>query len=99
MSAIRSSTPNPVHLKASWDATGKSTKEDWQEWMRGFSVTVLHGVTESRSEILRKSWLSIYPPLARELFNSAFVSCWGDLFEPYQASCCLFRTPLQYNFL
>jgi FKBP12-rapamycin complex-associated protein len=32
---------NPVHLKASWDTTGKSTKEDWQEWMRRFSVTVL----------------------------------------------------------
>jgi FKBP12-rapamycin complex-associated protein len=74
---------NPVHLKASWDATGKSTKEDWQEWMRRFSVTVL---TESPNQALRAcaALASIYPPLARELFNSAFVSCWGDLFEPYQ---------------
>ncbi|KAH8808527.1 armadillo-type protein [Xylogone sp. PMI_703] len=74
---------NPVHLKASWDATGKSTKEDWQEWMRRFSVTVL---MESPNHALRAcaSLASAYPPLARELFNSAFVSCWGDLFEPYQ---------------
>jgi serine/threonine-protein kinase mTOR len=76
---------NPVHLKASWDATGKSTKEDWQEWMRRFSVTVL---TESPNHSLRACapLASVYPPLARELFNSAFVSCWGDLFEPYQVS-------------
>ncbi|PMD48474.1 FAT-domain-containing protein [Hyaloscypha variabilis F] len=74
---------NPVHLKASWDAKGKSTKEDWQEWMRRFSVTVL---TESPNQALRACapLASVYPPLARELFNSAFVSCWGDLFEPYQ---------------
>ena len=76
---------NPVHLKASWDAKGKSTKEDWQEWMRRFSVTVL---TESPNQALRACapLASVYPPLARELFNSAFVSCWGDLFEPYQVN-------------
>jgi FKBP12-rapamycin complex-associated protein len=74
---------NPVHLKAAWDSSGKTTKEDWQEWMRRFSVTVL---AESPNQALRActSLASIYPPLARELFNSAFVSCWGDLFEPYQ---------------
>ncbi|TVY35909.1 Serine/threonine-protein kinase [Lachnellula subtilissima] len=74
---------NPVHLKAAWDAAGKSTKEDWQEWMRRISLTVL---TESPNHALRAcaSLASVYPPLARELFNSAFVSCWNDLFEPYQ---------------
>ncbi|KAK0122644.1 phosphatidylinositol kinase- protein kinase tor1 [Cadophora gregata f. sp. sojae] len=74
---------NASHLKAAWDATGKSTKEDWHEWMRRFSVTVL---TESPNQALRAcaALAAIYPPLARELFNSAFVSCWGDLFEPYQ---------------
>lgn len=74
---------NPIHLKSAWDATGKSTKEDWQEWMRRFSVTVL---MESPNHALRAcaSLASSYPPLAKELFNSAFVSCWGDLFEQYQ---------------
>jgi FKBP12-rapamycin complex-associated protein len=76
---------NPVHLKSAWDATGKSTKEDWQEWMRRFSVTVL---MESPNHALRAcaSLASSYPPLAKELFNSAFVSCWSDLFEQYQVS-------------
>ncbi|OBT84901.1 FKBP12-rapamycin complex-associated protein [Pseudogymnoascus sp. 03VT05] len=74
---------NPVHLKSAWDAAGKSTKEDWQEWMRRFSVTVL---MESPNHALRAcaSLASTYPPLAKELFNSAFVSCWSDLFEQYQ---------------
>nr|QCD64088.1 target of rapamycin [Botrytis cinerea] len=74
---------NPVHLKAAWDATGKSTKEDWQEWMRKFSASVL---LESPNHALRScaQLASVYPPLARELFNSAFVSCWGELFEGYQ---------------
>jgi FKBP12-rapamycin complex-associated protein len=74
---------NPIHLKSAWDAAGKSTKEDWQEWMRRFSVTVL---MESPNHALRAcaSLASSYPPLAKELFNSAFVSCWSDLFEQYQ---------------
>lgn len=74
---------NPIHLKSAWDASGKSTKEDWQEWMRRFSVTVL---MESPNHALRAcaSLASTYPPLARELFNSAFVSCWSELFEQYQ---------------
>ena len=53
------------------------------EWMRRFSVTVL---MESPNHALRAcaSLASTYPPLARELFNSAFVSCWSELFEQYQ---------------
>lgn len=87
---------NPVHLKASWDAKGKSTKEDWQEWMRRFSVTVL---TESPNQALRACapLASVYPPLARELFNSAFVSCWGDLFEPYQVNFGLSEVNLRFR--
>jgi len=87
---------NPVHLKASWDATGKSTKEDWQEWMRKFSVTVL---MESPNQALRScaNLASVYPPLARELFNSAFVSCWSDLFEPYQVSSPFNHLPTYAN--
>lgn len=74
---------NPIHLKTAWDSGGKSTKEDWNEWMRKFSVTLL---IESPNHALRAcaQLASIHPPLAKELFNSAFVSCWGDLFETYQ---------------
>ncbi|KNB18542.1 FKBP12-rapamycin complex-associated protein [Fusarium oxysporum f. sp. lycopersici 4287] len=74
---------NAIHLKAAWDTKGKSTKEDWQEWLRRFSITLL---TESPNHALRAcaSLASVYLPLARELFNSAFVSCWSELYEQFQ---------------
>lgn len=74
---------NAIHLKAAWDTRGKSTKEDWQEWVRRFSTTLL---TESPNHALRAcaSLASVYLPLARELFNSAFVSCWTELYEQFQ---------------
>lgn len=74
---------NAIHLKAAWDSKGKSTKEDWQEWLRRFSTTLL---TESPNHALRAcaALASVYLPLARELFNSAFVSCWSELYEGYQ---------------
>lgn len=74
---------NPMHLKQAWDTKGKSTKDDWHEWFRKFSTTLL---TESPNHSLRAcaSLASNYQPLARELFNSAFVSCWSELYEQYQ---------------
>ncbi|KAJ2896944.1 phosphatidylinositol 3-kinase-like protein [Zalerion maritima] len=74
---------NAIHLKSAWDTKGKSTKEDWQEWLRRFSTTLL---TESPNHALRAcaTLASVYMPLARDLFNSAFVSCWSELYEPFQ---------------
>ncbi|OAA65494.1 tor pathway phosphatidylinositol 3-kinase [Niveomyces insectorum RCEF 264] len=74
---------NAVHLRSAWGTKGKSTKEDWQEWLRGFSTTLLN---ESPNHALRACapLSNVYPPLARELFNSAFVSCWSELYENYQ---------------
>ncbi|KAK0251290.1 phosphatidylinositol kinase- protein kinase tor1 [Friedmanniomyces endolithicus] len=74
---------NQQHLKNAWEAGQKSTKEDWQEWMRRFSVELLK---ESPQQALRACTplASIYPPLARTLFNSAFVSCWAELYVQYQ---------------
>ncbi|KZL74444.1 phosphatidylinositol 3-kinase tor2 [Colletotrichum incanum] len=74
---------NAIHLKQAWDTKGKSTKEDWQEWLRRFSTTLL---TESPNHALRAcaALASSYLPLARELFNSAFVSCWSELYEQFQ---------------
>ncbi|KAK3942599.1 phosphatidylinositol 3-kinase tor2 [Diplogelasinospora grovesii] len=74
---------NPMHLKQAWDTKGKSTKDDWHEWFRKFSTTLL---TESPNHSLRAcaSLASNYQPLARELFNSAFVSCWSELYEQFQ---------------
>ncbi|KAI2189712.1 phosphatidylinositol kinase- protein kinase tor1 [Ophidiomyces ophidiicola] len=74
---------NQQHLKNAWDATQKSTSEDWQEWMRRFSVELLK---ESPSHALRAcaSLAGIYQPLAKDLFNAAFVSCWTELYHTYQ---------------
>lgn len=77
---------NPMHLKQAWETRGKSTKDDWHEWFRKFSTTLL---SESPNHSLRAcaSLASNYQPLARELFNSAFVSCWSELYEPHQVCC------------
>ncbi|KAL2127251.1 hypothetical protein VTI74DRAFT_11019 [Chaetomium olivicolor] len=74
---------NAVHLKQAWDTKGKATKDDWHEWFRKLSTTLL---SESPNQSLRAcaSLASNYQPLARELFNSAFVSCWSELYESYQ---------------
>ena len=74
---------NAIHLKSAWDTKGKSTKEDWQEWLRRFSTTLL---TESPNHALRAcaNLAAVYTPLARDLFNSAFASCWCELYGPFQ---------------
>lgn len=79
---------NAIHLKTAWDTRGKSTKEDWQEWLRRFSTTLL---TESPNHALRAcaQLASVYLPLARDLFNSAFVSCWSELYEQFQEELIL----------
>ena len=79
---------NQEHLKSAWDASQKSTPEDWQEWMRRFSVELLK---ESPSHALRACarLAGIYHPLAKDLFNSAFASCWTELYEQYQEELLL----------
>ncbi|KAF2178863.1 hypothetical protein K469DRAFT_731449 [Zopfia rhizophila CBS 207.26] len=74
---------NQQHLKQAWEASSKTTREDWIEWMRRFSVELLR---ESPQQALRACTplASIYTPIARSLFNSAFVSCWTELYDQYQ---------------
>ncbi|EPZ33264.1 phosphatidylinositol kinase Tor2 [Rozella allomycis CSF55] len=74
---------NQMNLCKSFEATQRSTKEDWNEWIRRFSVELLK---ESPCHSLRScaSLSSIYYPLARELFNVAFISCWTEMFDQFQ---------------
>eukprot|EP01135_Chromosphaera_perkinsii_P003113 Nk52_evm2s236 gene=Nk52_evmTU2s236 len=74
---------NQQNLRRAWETSQRSTKEDWSEWIRRLSVELLR---ESPSPALRScaSLAQIYYPLARELFNAAFLSCWGELYEQYQ---------------
>lgn len=74
---------NQQHLKEAWDVSQVSTREEWLEWLRRLAVEFMK---ESPSHALRacKSLAETYSPLARELFNPAFVSCWTELFDSYQ---------------
>jgi phosphatidylinositol kinase/protein kinase (PI-3 family) len=81
---------NQQHLKQAWDVSQISTKEDWFEWMHRLSVEFMK---ESPSHALRAcmSLVDIHPPLAKELFDAAFISCWGDLYDQYQVRTSSYR--------
>ena len=76
-------TVNQQHLKQAWDTSQVSTREDWVEWMHRLGVEFMK---ESPSHALRAcmSLVDIHPPLAKELFNAAFLSCWTELYDQYQ---------------
>lgn len=54
------------------------SKEDWIEWLKTLSICLLK---ESQSPALRacQSLAQNYPPLLRDLFNAAFISCWTEI--------------------
>lgn len=77
-------TVNEIHLRRAWASSDRSTKEDWIEWLRNFAVELLR---ESPSPALRAchALAQAHPSMARDLFISAFVSCWSELPAPVQA--------------
>uniref|UniRef100_H3B8U3 Serine/threonine-protein kinase TOR n=1 Tax=Latimeria chalumnae TaxID=7897 RepID=H3B8U3_LATCH len=70
-------------LQKAWGASRRVSKDDWLEWLRRLSVELLK---ESSSPALRSCWslAQAYNPLARDLFNAAFLSCWSELNEDQQ---------------
>ena len=76
---------NQQHLKAVWDTARVSSAQDWREWLRHMAIEFMR---ESPSHALRacRSLAEVYQPLALQLFNAAFVSCWTELYESYQDS-------------
>jgi len=76
-------TVNQQHLKQAWDITQVRTRDDWMEWVHRLSVEFMK---ESPSHALRAcmSLVDIHPPLAKDLFNAAFLSCWTELYDQYQ---------------
>lgn len=74
---------NQSVLKNTWDCSQQTTKEDWQEWIKRFSLQLLK---ESPSHALRACTplATVYYPLARDLFNSAFASIWTELYTQNQ---------------
>ncbi|KAG0181763.1 phosphatidylinositol kinase- protein kinase tor1 [Apophysomyces sp. BC1034] len=83
LSATKKQPVNQQLLKKAWEASHRSTKEDWMEWIRRLSLELLK---QSPSHALRAcvTLASRYSPLAGELFNAAFVSCWNELYDQYQ---------------
>jgi len=76
-------SPKAEHINSqlisnAWDTTRCFTKSDWFEWFRKLSITLL---SESPSSALRcmAPLASSHQPVARQLFNAAFVSCWVQL--------------------
>jgi len=84
---IKSLAINQAHLRAAWDTENRSTKDDWQEWMRRLNTELLK---ESPQHALRACYsLSlVHERTARALFNSAFISCYPQLFLHYQTELC-----------
>ncbi|KAF8410288.1 hypothetical protein HHK36_002814 [Tetracentron sinense] len=80
---LRSHQVNDGRLRTAGEASQRSTKEDWAEWMRHFSIELLK---ESPSPALRTCarLAQLQPVVGRELFAAGFVSCWAQLNETSQ---------------
>ena len=74
---------NQVKLQRAWDVSQRSSREDWDEWMRRFAIQLLR---EAPAASLRSaaSLAHAYQPLARELFSAAFACCWKELSPLYR---------------
>ncbi|XP_068316986.1 serine/threonine-protein kinase TOR-like [Pyrus communis] len=77
---LRGHQVNDGRLRTAGEASQRSTKEDWAEWMRHFSIELLK---ESPSPALRTCarLAQLQPFVGRELFAAGFVSCWAQLNE------------------
>ncbi|KAG0095495.1 phosphatidylinositol kinase- protein kinase tor1 [Podila epicladia] len=73
----------PVNLRRAWNTESRSTKDDWADWIRRLTLEMLK---ETPSHSLRAcgELANSFQPLARELFNAAFMSCWTSLTEQFQ---------------
>lgn len=74
---------NQRNLMSAWETTERAKADDWREWLKRLAVQLLKS---SPSHSLRAcaNLAEVYHPLARELFNPAFVSCWQELYDNYQ---------------
>lgn len=74
---------NQPQLQKAWDVSQRSTASDWNAWFARFSIQLL---IESPSAALRSCSIvaQSHLPLAKDLFQASFVSCWLELSEHYQ---------------
>ncbi|KAI5965219.1 TOR1 [Candida pseudojiufengensis] len=88
---------NQAALKVAWDASQRRTKEDWQDWIGRLSKELL---LQSPSHAIRAcaGLASDYYPLAKDLFNASFASCWSELYSQHkeelvQSFCIALSSP------
>ena len=81
--ATKALAVNQEHLKNAWETSQRSTKDDWLEWMKRLSIELLK---ESPHQALRACFTlaSVHAPTSRALFNSAFASCYTQLYPNFQ---------------
>ncbi|ORY29148.1 armadillo-type protein [Naematelia encephala] len=74
---------NQQQLKAAWDCSNVTSKVEWLDWIKRLGSDLMK---ESPSAAIRASTslAMAHAPVARDLFNVAFVSCWTELYESYQ---------------
>ncbi|WPK25591.1 hypothetical protein PUMCH_002911 [Australozyma saopauloensis] len=71
-------------LKSAWDSLSRNnTKEDWQEWIQRLSKELLKQLPLHAIRACA-GLASDYSPLAKNLFNSSFASCWSELYLQHQ---------------
>eukprot|EP00977_Amphora_coffeiformis_P012913 scaffold3287_cov181-Amphora_coffeaeformis.AAC.2 len=85
LSASARQRVNQAALQRAWDVSQRSSRDDWEEWMRRFAIRLLQ---EAPSPALRATagLAQAYQPLARELFSAAFACCWKELSDVYRAN-------------
>jgi FKBP12-rapamycin complex-associated protein len=76
-------TVNQQHVKQAWVVSQLTSRSDWHNWYTNIATVLIR---ESPSPALRAcmNMISIHAPLVSELFNAAFISCWGELYDQYQ---------------
>jgi len=80
ISLPRVSELNTKELKPAWHTAQISTEDEWMEWMRRFSLALLRESPVESLEVCAPL-AQVCEPLASELFNPAFLSCWDNLDE------------------
>eukprot|EP00117_Sycon_ciliatum_P040328 scpid3818/ scgid5118/ Serine/threonine-protein kinase mTOR; FK506-binding protein 12-rapamycin complex-associated protein 1; FKBP12-rapamycin complex-associated protein; Mammalian target of rapamycin; Mechanistic target of rapamycin; Rapamycin target protein 1 len=82
-SSVKKHNVHSLNLQVAWETSSRVSKEDWAEWLRRLSVEFLK---ESSSPFIRncRTVADAYNPLAKDLFNASFVSCWLELAEQQQ---------------
>ena len=92
-----SALPNEAQLQKAWDITEFLATSDWNSWFKRLTIELIR---ESPSPFLRSCAVlsQAHFPLAHELFQAAFVSCWKELtFDCKNALISTLVTALQAN--